>query len=189
MNRKYSILLILLGAFITTVLVTGCNSKESFESVQATENFTTNGLTLLERTYSDTDSDGNNESIELYTSAEIAPDGRMGWDTSHQWVLLVRKGEEVFPLFNDSVQYGELQFWIVSFNKDKIKSPDKTDLEKQIYVTISTDTSFRLFNYYWDKENFYYRKEVIHNPSNQWSVRHSNKYNIPDSSKIEPKVK
>ena len=114
-NKKQSIILIILGVFLITWLATGCSSEKNMleknmESVQAMENFSTDGLTLLERTYDDTDSDGDKESIEVYTSAQIARDGQMGWDTGHQWVLLVRKGEEVFPLFDDYVQHGNCNF-------------------------------------------------------------------------------
>jgi len=113
-NRKHAIILILLGAFLITCIATGCSSEKNMESVQATENFSTDGLTLLERMNDDTDSDGDKESIEVYTSAQIARDGQMGWDTGHQWVLLLRKGEEVFPLFDDYVQHGGLQFWLAA---------------------------------------------------------------------------
>jgi hypothetical protein len=185
MNRKYSILFILLGVFSITFLITGCSPKESFKPVQSTKNFSTDGLTLLERTYDDTDSDGDKESIELYTSAQIARDGQMGWDTGHQWVLLVKKGEEVFPLFDDYVQHGELQFWIASSNKDKIESPESTDLQRKIYVAITTGVNFKLTVYYWDEQNHCYKEEVVLNPPDQWIMRHSNKYNIPDPAKIE----
>lgn len=111
-------------------------AEKNMEPVQATENFSTDGLTLLERMNDDTDSDGDKESIEVYTSAQIARDGQMGWDTGHQWVLLVRKGEEVFPLFNDYVQHGGLQFWLASFNQDKIEGPESTDLQRKIYHAI-----------------------------------------------------
>src|SRR5690554_4961042 len=163
MKIKHSIILMILVVFLITCLAslaTGCSSEKNMKSVQATENFTTDGLTLLERMNDDTDSDGDKESIELYTSAQIARDGQMGWDTGHQWVLLVRKGEEVFPLFDDYVQHGGLQFWIASFNQDKIESPESTDLQRKIYVTITTGVNFKLVNYYWDEQNHCYQKEV-----------------------------
>lgn len=183
--RKYSTLLIILGFILITCLAMGCSSEKNMESIQSTKNFSTDERTLLERTYDDTDSDGDKESIELYTSAEIARDGRIGWDTGHQWVLLVRKGEEVFPLFDDYVQHGELQFWIASFNQDKIESPESTDLQKKIYLMVTTDVSFKLLDYYWDEQNHCYKEEVVLNPPDQWIMRHSNKYNIPDPAKIE----
>jgi len=189
-KRKHSIILMILGFFLITCIATGCSSEKNIsnkniESIQSMENFSTDGLTLLERMNDDTDSDGDKESIELYTSAQIARDGQMGWDTGHQWVLLVRKGEEVFPLFDDYVQHGGLQFWIASFNQDKIEGPESTDLQRKIYVTITTGVDFKLVDYYWDEQNHCYQKEVAFDPSDQWSMRHSNKYNIPDPAKIE----
>lgn len=185
LKRKYFILFIFLGVFAITFSVMATNSKESFESIQATENFPIDDLTLLERKYVDADSDGKKESVELYTSAKIASDGRMGWDTGHHWVLLVRKGDEVYPLFNDSVQYGEVQFWIVSLNKDNIQGPEGVDLQTHIYATVSSDVDMRLLNYSWDKKNHYYNKEIVFNPNNQWITIHSNKYSIPDPSRIQ----
>lgn len=184
-KRKQFIILILLGVFLITCLTTGCSSEKNMESIQATENFSTGGLTLLERMNVDTDRDGDKESIEVYTSAQIARDGRMGWDTGHQWVLLIRKGEEVFPLFDDYVQHGELQFWIANFNQDKIESPESTDLQTKIYVAITTGVDFKLLDYHWDEQNHCYQKEVAFDPPDQWSMRHSNKYNVPDPAKIE----
>src|SRR5690554_3598743 len=164
-ERKHSIALIILGFFLITCLTTGCSSEENIsnnniESIQSMENFSTDGLTLLERTYDDTDCDGDKESIEVFTSAQIAPDGQMGWDTGHQWVLLVRKGEEVFPLYNDYVQHGEIQFWISSFNQDSIESPESTYLQRKIYVAITTSVDFKIVDYYWDEQNYCYKKEV-----------------------------
>ncbi|WP_148403847.1 hypothetical protein [Desulfitobacterium hafniense] len=185
MNRKHSIVLIILGIFLITFIVMGCGSDKIMEPVQSTKNFPTDGLTLLERAYEDIDSDGDKESVEVYTSAQIAPDGQMGWDTGERWVLLVRNGEEAFPLFDDSVQYGELQFWIASINKDQIVGPKSTDLQRKIYAAVTTDIGFKLLKYHWDEQNLCYKREVILNPTDQWSMRHSNKYNIPDPARIE----
>lgn len=33
--------------------------------------------------------------------------------------------------------------------------------------------------------NLCYQKEVVLDPPDQWAMRHSNKYNIPDPAKIE----
>ena len=83
-ERKQSIILIILGFFLITCLATGCSLEKSMaeknmEPVKATENFSTDGLTLLERMNDDIDSDGDKESIEVYTSAQIARDGQMGY--------------------------------------------------------------------------------------------------------------
>lgn len=175
----------LIGVLILIISVSACNTDDEFDQIQKVKNFTTNGLTLLERVHSDLDSDSSKESVELYTSAEIASDGRMGWDTGHQWVLLVRKDEDTFPLFNDYVQYGEVQFWIISSNNNNIVGPESVDLERQIYVTVTTDMDMRLISYSWDENSLSYKKEVLLNPPNQWGVIHSNKHSIPAPSRIE----
>lgn len=104
--------------------------KQKVETIQAVAEgtITTENLTLLERMYEDVDSDGKDESIELYTSAQRGPDGFMEWDDGQRWLLLVRKEGEIFPLFNDYVQLGQIEFWIGIFNKSRIISPDTVDL-------------------------------------------------------------
>ncbi len=172
----------------------GCTQKSTDKDVvteievSVSDEFLTDELTLLERIYDDLDQDGDDESIELYTSAQIAPDGMMEWDTGHRWVLLVRSGNQTYPLFDNWVQYGELQFWISSFNNNKIESPQSKDLDRQIYVAVTTDVGFQLLNYYWDTKSLSYKKETVLNPPNQWINRHSNKYDIPDPSRIESEV-
>ena len=99
---------------------------------------------------------------------------------------LVRNGEAVFPLFDDWVQYGEVQFWVVGINKNRIQGPESTELVRKIYVTVTTGVGMRLLGYYWDKQNLCYEKEVIFNPEDQWVMRHSNKYSIPDPYRIAP---
>lgn len=185
-TKKQSIVIVFIAVLIIACLVSICGlNRSNPKSVRPTDNFTTDGLTLLERMYDDTDRDGNNESIELYTSAQVAPDGQMGWDTGNQWILLVRKDKEIFPLFDEWVQYGELQFWVVRFNRDQIVGPESTDLERHIYaMNTAADGGIELFDYFWDEQNLCYKKEIVLNPPNQWGVRHSNKYNILDPSRI-----
>ncbi len=194
MRKKYSAVYILLGLLIIACIMSGCNFNEDTATNEPGDNTGMNrpkddiaadGLTLLERMYDDIDQDGYNESIELYTSAEIAPDGQMGWDTGHQWVLLVRKGDQVFSLFDHWVQYGEVQFWIAYFNEDNVDSPENRDLRKKIYATVTDGVGFKLLSYSWDAQNMRYEEETVIDPPNQWGIRHSNKYNIPDPAKIE----
>lgn len=184
MKNKHSVTHILLGVFIVICIASGCNSRGNATTIKAEENFAIDELTLLERLYDDTDQDGEEESVELYTSAEIAPDGQIGWDTGHRWVLLVRKGNQVFPLFDNRVQYGEVQFWIAYLNKDKVESPESTDLQRQIYATVTDNVAFQLLSYNWDMKSMCYKGEIALNPSDQWGIKHSNKYNMPDPAKI-----
>jgi len=60
--------------------------------------------------------------------------GLMGWDTGHRWLLLVRNEDKIFSLFDDWVQYGQIEFCVVAFNKSQIVSLKDEDLETHIYV-------------------------------------------------------
>lgn len=177
-SRKHFIIVII----IVMIVAIGCKSKENVESIHFIDNFNTDSLTLLERIYEDIDGDGDDESIELYTSAKIAPDGMMGWDTGHHWTLLVRTGEKIFPVFDDWIQHGELQFWIVTFNENNSKN---TNSRSKIYAMITTSYGFEILSYYWDERSLSYKKEFAINPNNQWFVRHSYKYTMPDLTRIE----
>lgn len=185
-SKKGRWLLLFAGALLAVCLLSWYGFWEKGEKIGAVRDFAADGLTLLQRTYEDTDRDAVRESVELYTSAELAPDGQMGWDTGHEWVLLVRKDEEVYPLFRERVQYGEMQFWIVCFNKKQITGPESGDLERHIYAMLSSSSGgIALLNYFWDEQSRCYRKKVVFNPPKQWGVRHPNQYTLFDPSKIE----
>ena len=132
-------------------------------------------LTLLERMYFDVLNDGRDESIELYTSAERCPDSLMGWDTGQRWLLLVRNEDKVFPLFDDWVQYGQIEFSVVAFNNFQVAGPEGADLETHIYV-MQNGQSISLFDCYWDKKNQYFKKRIAFNPPHQWYGKSSSKY-------------
>lgn len=135
----------------------------------------TAGLTLLERMYFDVLNDGQDESIELYTSAKRCPDGLMGWDTGQRWLLLVRNEETIYPLFDNWVQHGQLEFSVVALNQSQVVNPESADLETHVYV-MQNGQSINLFDYYWDKQNGYFKKETIFNPPHQWYGKSSSKY-------------
>ncbi|MTI80793.1 MAG: hypothetical protein FH758_07910 [Firmicutes bacterium] len=183
-NDKYIFLLLglifIIGLFVVFI------KEETVKTIQRVESVTTRDLTLLERKYEDVDSDNKKESIELYNSAQWQPDGSMGWDTGHNWLLIVRKDETVYPLFDDWVQHGELNFWIVAFNKSQVEGPESTDLERHIYVMETR--GIKLFDYHWDKQSLCYKKEIVFNPPNQWYGRSSSKYSSYSPTMIEPQV-
>jgi hypothetical protein len=172
---------VLLGTVLVllVVMVLGTfkliQKKQEVEVIRSTDTLKVEELTLLERMYFDVLNDGKDESIELYTSAERCPDGLMGWNTGHRWLLLVRNKDKIFPLFDDWVQYGQIEFCVVAFNKSQIVDPEDVDLETHIYV-LKNGHSISLFDYYWDKQNHYFKKEIIFNPPYQWNGKSSSKY-------------
>ncbi|MFA5531781.1 MAG: hypothetical protein WDA11_14090 [Thiohalomonadaceae bacterium] len=183
MKRTHFFAYMLLIVSFIICITSGCNLSEN--TIGLPEGNETDRLTLLERMYDDTDQDGEKESIELYTSAEIAPDGEMGWDTGHRWVLIVRKGDQIFPLFDNWVQHGEVQFWIAYFNNNNVEGSESTDLNSQIFVAVTESVAFKILSYNWEIKSMCYIEEIVLNPPDQWAIRHSNKYNIPDPAKIE----
>jgi len=142
-------------------------------------------LTLLERAEYSFVPDGESASVELYTSASIADDGQMGWDSGDQWTLFTRQGEQVFLLYDEYVQYGEVQFWISSLNPNGIDNPETEDLDHHIYVLVTTGCGFTMYDYVWNADDGCFQKSVLFRPDNQWNTLHSNKYSLFDSSKIE----
>lgn len=181
MNRNKYLIFIFLGLFSVACLLAVIElalKKQKVETIQAVEAIATENLTLLERVYEDVDSDGKDESVELYTSAQRGPDGLMGWDDGQRWLLLVRKEGKIFPLFNDYVQRGQIEFWIGIFNKSRIISPDTGDLERHIYVMHTSN--IQLADYYW--KNRCFNKKIVFD-SNVSYARSLFRY---DPSLIEP---
>lgn len=187
MNRNKYLIFIFLGLFSVACLLVVIEltlKKQKVETIQAAAEgiITTKNLTLLERVYEDVDSDGKDESVELYTSAQRGPDGLMGWDDGQRWLLLVRKEGKIFPLFNDYVQRGQIEFWIGFFNKSRITSTDAGDLERHIYVMHTSN--IQLADYYWDQKNRCFNKKIVFD-SNVSYARSLFRY---DPSLIEPEL-
>lgn len=180
-SRFFAVLLMVL------ILITaGCKQSESAavserEQISSVESFDAENLFLLERMDLPLWADAEDTAVTLYTSAQVASDGQMGWDTGDQWTLLVQQENLFFVLFNEYVQYGEVQFWVSDLNPNGVDSPESADLEQHIYVMVTTDVGFTLYDYVWDGENTCFWKIVSLNPDHQWITRHSNKYTFPAS--------
>lgn len=168
------------------LIATGCEQSAKTtlserEQICCVQSFDTKNLFLLERMEHSFEADGEKGTIELYTSAQIASDGRMGWDSGDQWTLLIQQQNQSFVLYDEYVQYGEVQFWLSYHNPDEVDSPKAADLEQHIYVMVTTDVGFTMYDYVWDAENTCFWKSVSLQPDDQWSIRHSNKYTFPAS--------
>jgi hypothetical protein len=163
----------------------GCAATKS-TLIPAEEEYSSEGAdTLLEQRYADLDADGETESIELYTSAAITNDGKLGWDTGDQWALLVRKGERIYPLFCERLQYGEVQFWVAGRNAKDVEGPTDINLEKYIYVTVTTNCDVRIFSFTWDSRSAAYKRETVFDPDHQWVITHTNRYDFADALYFE----
>ena len=151
------------------------------EQILPAESFETENLSLLERMEYPFATACKEASVELYTSAQAAADGQMGWDTGDQWTLLVQQESASFVLYDEYVQYGEVQFWVAYLNPEELPGLEPEDLEQHVYVMVTTDVGFTLYDYLWDAENTCFWKSVSLQPYHQWITRHSNRYSFPAS--------
>lgn len=163
------------------------NTQKDTGSAQITpaDQVNVESLTLLERAKYSFVPNEESASVELYTSASVAEDGQMGWDSGDQWTLLTRQGEQVFLLYDEYVQYGEVQFWISSLNPNGVNSPETEDLEHHIYVMVTAGAGFAMYDYVWNTDDGCFQKSVLFSPDHQWNTLHSNKYHLLDASRIE----
>ncbi|WP_097157775.1 hypothetical protein [Bacillus oleivorans] len=72
---------------------------------------------LYEQTGFDIDQDGEDEQIELYVNAHKDEDGEFAWDDGHNWLFVVKDGNETYPLYDGWVQLGSLSFWLIESNE------------------------------------------------------------------------
>lgn len=163
----------------------GCQGKDGETTqIDETDQVSVESMTLLERAEVKLDS-RKEANLELYTSAEKTPDGRMGWDSGDQWSVFIRYDNKVFELFNEYVQYGEVQFWVSDQNPENIVNPECDDLEHHIYVMVTDVVGFTMYDCVWDTDAECFQKTVILKTDNQWNIYHSNKYSIYDESRVQ----
>lgn len=72
--------------------------------------------TLYKSSRFDSDGDGEEEIIELYVNAEKMENGSLAWDDGQDWLLVVKDGEITYPLFDDYIQLGSLDFSTTTFD-------------------------------------------------------------------------
>ncbi|MHC0037735.1 hypothetical protein [Pseudoneobacillus sp. C159] len=70
-------------------------------------------ISLYDETEFDVDGDGDAEKVELYTNAEKLDNGEFAWDDGQNWLLVVKDGDQTYPLFDGWVQLGKLSFWLL----------------------------------------------------------------------------
>jgi len=187
---RIAVLVIAVVCMLVVLIATGCKQSEKAEvsekeKICSVEFFDSENLFLLERIEHRFVADDEKAAVELYTSAQVASDGQMGWDSGDQWTLVVRQGEQEFLLYDEYVQYGEVQFWVSSLNTNKVESPETEDLDHHIYVMVTSGVGFTMYDYVWDGDEGCFQKSVLLNPENQWNTVHSNKYDSINGFRID----
>ena len=73
--------------------------------------------TLYKKINVDIDGDGEEEVIELHVNAGKTENGLFAWDDGQNWLLVVKDGEKTYPLFDDYVQLGSIDFSTTRFGR------------------------------------------------------------------------
>ena len=117
------------------------------------------GLNLFSKYAVDFDLDGENEEIEVYCQGSIEKDGSYLLDDGQLWTLIVRKGDEIFPLFEKSyIQLGGLGYTVyVDY-----------DRYEELHLLIKYKTGAGLINYdcVFDSESGRFIRETVYEASN-----------------------
>lgn len=111
--------------------------------------------TLYKTTTLDLDGDGEEEVIELHVNAGKMEDGLFAWDDGQNWLLVVKDGENTYPLFDDFVQLGSISFSTARFDG----KPGIVMIKSQ-----HSDRTIQKFTY--DKAEKGYQKETFYKKEN-----------------------
>lgn len=127
------------------------------------------GLNCFSRYEIDMDKDGTDETIEVYCQGQIDESGNYILDDGQQWALILRKGDEIYPLFEKSyIQLGGLEYTIYE---------DYDDYERlHIIITYNTGAALMYYDCVYDEESGYIRRENIYeagyiNKIKEWSYK------------------
>ena len=111
--------------------------------------------TLYKKTTVDIDGDGEEEVIELYVNAGKMENGLFAWDDGQNWLLVVKDGEKTYPLFDDYVQLGSIDFSTTTFDR----KPGIVMIKTQ-----HSDRTVQKFTY--DENEKGYQKETFYKKEN-----------------------
>lgn len=133
------------------------NDKEEKEKhiaiFPSTDKISTEGLTVLDSVDVDLNRDGDEETIELYTTAQRDSNGEILWDDGQKWFLIVKDEDKEYVLFDEYVQLGVLDYWV-------FKSKDYCYI-----VTLQTGSAvYKLSEYFYTDEKDAFIKKEIYNP-------------------------
>jgi hypothetical protein len=121
--------------------------------------------TLYKKKTFDIDGDGEEEIIELYVNVGIMENGSFAWDDGQKWLLVVKDGEITYPLFDDYIQLGSLDFSTTTF-----------DGKPGIVMHMTQHSNITIQKFTYDKTEKGYQKETFYKKENM-----NDQYNQPAS--------
>ena len=118
-----------------------------------------NGLNRFSKYEVDMDKDGTDETIEVYCQGNIAPDGSYLFDDGQEWALILRKGDNIYPLFEKSyIQLGKLEYTAYI---------DYDDYERvHIIVAYKTGTNIIYYDCTFDEESGHILRKQLYEANN-----------------------
>lgn len=129
----------------------------------------TNFNTILDSYDWDFDLDGNDEKVELLTSAKTDSTGTVMWDDGQEWKLRVKKENKEFVLFDDRIQIGTINHQIISID-DKISiafiKNSTADFQIEIYTYNIEENNFEQIKNFNVKEG---NINVLHDTFNKFT--------------------
>lgn len=117
------------------------------------------GMNCVERFEVDFDKDGNMESIEVYSDAKVDKNGKLLLDDGQEWALILRKKDEVYPLFEKSfIQLGGLEYAVFEDCEEHERN--------HIIVTYDTGVTMMYYDCTFDEESGYIRRQSVYTANN-----------------------
>lgn len=91
-----------------------------------------------------------NETVELYVNAEVYEDGSLVMDDGQNWLLVMKKDGKTYPIYNDYLQLGDIDFVLTPFNGE---------LGVLMIMTAHSDTTIKKVVY--DEQEDSYKVETL----------------------------
>lgn len=117
------------------------------------------GLNLFSSFGIDFDLDGKEEKLEVYCQGEITSDGVQMLDDGQTWTLIVKKGDEIYPLFDKNyIQLGGLEYTVYT---------DYDDYERiHVLFEYNAGAGVIIYDCVYDPEENGFIRTTIHSADN-----------------------
>lgn len=113
----------------------------------------------------DLDEDGQQEQIELYVNAGKMHNGQFAWDDGQNWLLVIKDGNDIYPLFDEFVQLGSIDF-----------TTTMLDGKPTIIMSKTQHTNRTVSKFTYNNEENGYQQEIFYKKENM-----NDQYNLPAS--------
>lgn len=127
------------------------------------------GLNCFSRYDIDVDQDGKFESVEVYCQGEIDDEGHYLLDDGQEWALILRRDNQVYPLFERSyIQLGGLEYMVYEDYEDYGRV--------HIIVAYNTGAAIMYYDCTYDEDTGFVRRESLYEAGNisklkEWSYK------------------